>query len=259
MIASAGLALCLLCNVAWADTVKFRKGYTWSRNLHFVDSKDNPPHDCSFNQERDCAGGKCLTGAIGNYTTRLGCTYDTTQRGEAVKFLIHFLGDLTQPLHTCQRLRGGNDAKVTFDGKQSVSGHGSMNLHGIWDYSILEKLINTKYGKSVPQYLDHLASVAKSSDLAADASSWTACLSAAKSTGLACAMSWAADSDAINCGVLWSAYDENPNQDFGGKYYEAVWPILEQQLLKAGVRMAAFFEHYATRCDDQSAASKKKA
>ena len=49
----------------------------------------------------------------------LGGIWNTTQwlkegklgAGEAVKFLIHFLGDLHQPLHMTARDRGGNDGK----------------------------------------------------------------------------------------------------------------------------------------------------
>jgi len=34
---------------------------------------------------------------------------------EALKFLIHFVGDLHQPLHLTGRARGGNSVKVLFD------------------------------------------------------------------------------------------------------------------------------------------------
>ena len=36
---------------------------------------------------------------------------------EAMKFLIHFVGDMHMPLHLTGRERGGNGAKVTFDGR----------------------------------------------------------------------------------------------------------------------------------------------
>jgi len=233
----------------WADRVKFHKGYGWSRELHFVDSKDSPPHSCGFQQQRDCKNGKCLTGAIANFTTQLGCDRDASTRGDATKFLIHFLGDLTQPLHTCARLRGGNEAHITFGGKTSVHSDSAMNLHGIWDYSMITKIISTQYNNDQSAYLDHLYSVATSSDLASDVASWTACLSASSSSAMDCAMSWASDSDAINCQGVWGAYDSDPKQDFAGQYFDTMWPVLERQLIKAGVRMAAFFPQYLTQCN----------
>jgi len=228
----------------WADRVKFTKGYYWSRNLHFVDSRDNPPQQCGFDQDRDCADGKCLTAAIANYTTRLSCRYSQAERGEATKFLMHFLGDLTQPLHVCYRMVGGNSAKITFDGK-TKQGHETVNLHAIWDTNMIEKRIKTTYGNSLPSMLDHLVSTAQSSS---DAASWTACLNAAQSTPLACAVSWASDSDALDCSAVWGMYDDNPKQDFGKAYYDASWPVIEQQLMKAGVRLAAWFEANLRDC-----------
>jgi hypothetical protein len=36
---------------------------------------------------------------------------------EALKFLVHFVGDMHQPLHLTGRERGGNGIKVRFDGR----------------------------------------------------------------------------------------------------------------------------------------------
>jgi hypothetical protein len=36
---------------------------------------------------------------------------------EALKFLVHFYGDLHMPLHLAGRARGGNGIKVLFDGR----------------------------------------------------------------------------------------------------------------------------------------------
>lgn len=44
---------------------------------------------------------------------------------EALEFLVHFIGDITQPLHDENLEVGGNDIDVTFDGEDT-------DLHGIW-------------------------------------------------------------------------------------------------------------------------------
>jgi len=38
---------------------------------------------------------------------------------EALKFLVHFYGDLHMPLHLAGRARGGNGIKVLFDGRHT--------------------------------------------------------------------------------------------------------------------------------------------
>jgi len=244
----------LSASATWADKVKFTGKYAFTRNLHFVDSQDNPPADCNFDQERDCADGKCLTGAIGNYTSRLSCRYPLDQRGDALKFVMHFLGDLTQPLHTCARLRGGNSAKVKFGARSSTdanehSDKAGLNLHAIWDTNMLEKRIKAAYHNSVPAMAEHLIQMASSAMDTNEASDWTACLQASAGTPMDCAISWTRDSDSLNCGMVWKLYDENPNQDFAGKYYDMAWPIIEKQLVKAGVRAAAWFDANLRSCN----------
>lgn len=60
---------------------------------------------------------------------------------EAVKFLVHFVGDIHQPLHCADRHdHGGNGLKVTY------LGHGGkwLNLHHVWDTNLVKDLIGKK-------------------------------------------------------------------------------------------------------------------
>ena len=50
-------------------------------------------------------------------------TLDPRQKDEALLFFLHFMGDITNPLHNIGKLRGGNDYHAKFDGH-------SANLHG---------------------------------------------------------------------------------------------------------------------------------
>jgi len=251
-------------SATWADEVKRKAGYAgWSAPLHFVDIQDNPSKSCTpYNAERDCANGKCLVGAIANYTSRLDCSHSQDERSEALKFLIHFLGDITQPLHTCGRMVGGNSAKIAvFDRRHT------LNLHTLWDTTIIEKRVKEDFGKSGPRYLDFLLTQLKTTYKSAQAA-WPSCLDAsapnsrrrllrrsgdadssdAGSSAEQCAIEWASDSEGINCDTVWPAYDNDPSQDFGTDYYTQAYPSIEQQLLKAGVRMARFFELNLQAC-----------
>ncbi len=44
---------------------------------------------------------------------------DDDVANEALKFLVHFVGDMHMPLHLTGRDRGGNSVKVKFDGRQT--------------------------------------------------------------------------------------------------------------------------------------------
>ena len=51
---------------------------------------------------------------------------------EALRFLVHFVGDVHQPLHVGRRAdRGGNAVEVTLFGEKT-------NLHSVWDSALIE-------------------------------------------------------------------------------------------------------------------------
>lgn len=55
--------------------------------------------------------------AIVNYTQRVGdARLSTANTAQALKFLVHFVGDITQPLHDEAYEVGGNDVDVTYQG-----------------------------------------------------------------------------------------------------------------------------------------------
>lgn len=60
--------------------------------------------------------------AIVNYTQRAGDgRLSAANTAEAVKFLVHLLGDITQPLHDEAYEVGGNDIEVTYQGMHPTS------------------------------------------------------------------------------------------------------------------------------------------
>ena len=46
---------------------------------------------------------------------------------EALKFLVHFMGDLHMPLHLTGRDRGGNSVKVRFGGRITSTCHSDLS------------------------------------------------------------------------------------------------------------------------------------
>ena len=120
---------CYLATVAtWADQIRWHA--RWSAPLHFINGVgDHPPDDCRFPGADGWGGGERanVLDAVQNVSSILtefvsgtsgvitGGAPELAQ--EALKFLIHFVGDMHQPLHLCGRDRGGNSDKVTFDGR----------------------------------------------------------------------------------------------------------------------------------------------
>src|SRR4051794_24003854 len=99
---------------------------------HFIDI---PLDKRRLDMERDCAKGDCIVSTIARLRQVLRDPATATdQRSEALMFLIHFLGDLHQPLHCSDNHdRGGNDVHVQFQGH-------ATNLHSLWDSGLLGQL-----------------------------------------------------------------------------------------------------------------------
>lgn len=55
-------------------------------------------------------------------------------RAQAAKFVVHFVGDIHQPLHDEDVARGGNGIHVLWNGNE-------LNLHHVWDSSIAERWV----------------------------------------------------------------------------------------------------------------------
>ncbi|HET9402266.1 MAG TPA: S1/P1 nuclease, partial [Candidatus Acidoferrales bacterium] len=77
-------------------------------------------------------------------------TADPKSRGDALRFVIHFIGDMHQPLHDVDNNdHGGNCVPVSFFGTQAQlrnpqSESYAPNLHGVWDTDILVRSMGQK-------------------------------------------------------------------------------------------------------------------
>jgi S1/P1 Nuclease len=85
----------------WADRIKHTHAYYWSGTLHYINPiQDFPPRTCSADFSDVQTPERTLLTAIANYTERLNDeSLDRWGREEALRFLVHFMGDAEQPLH----------------------------------------------------------------------------------------------------------------------------------------------------------------
>jgi hypothetical protein len=100
-----------------------------TRGLHYIDFITG---DCNYVPPRDCRDGRCVVAGIEHYVQVLGDRSQSDDaRRQALKFVVHFVGDIHQPLHGGSRDdKGGNTFQVQFEGKGS-------NLHRVWDSGML--------------------------------------------------------------------------------------------------------------------------
>lgn len=116
---------CHISKVAsWADRIKREPQYRYTAPLHYVGALGDHPSDvCLFPGPRGWAGRRDanVLGAVRNLTNILvdytDGQYDVATAEEALKFLVHHVGDMHMPLHLTGRDRGGNSDKVLFDGR----------------------------------------------------------------------------------------------------------------------------------------------
>ncbi len=103
----------------------------------------------------------CVTRAITDQLAILrSADADPQKRADALRFVIHFVGDLHQPLHaTTNNDQGGNCVPVAFFDllpqlRNPQTESYAPNLHGVWDTNILEKATTGKTANQVAAELD---------------------------------------------------------------------------------------------------------
>lgn len=123
----------------WADDVKRLPDFEFSPDLHFI---DNPFATDGTTLPTDLPKHDNIVKGLETYVNILKTGTDQNERAEALRFIIHFVGDIHQPLHCATRVdanhpegdRGGNDLSIeTLD----PAGHKKrVKLHSYWDGGI---------------------------------------------------------------------------------------------------------------------------
>lgn len=131
----------LIYAATWPDEIRSDKQYDYSYKWHYQNLKDSLSID-QIEQlyKNPTAEGEHLFFAIQEMQTRLK---KNKNDAEALKFLVHFMADLHQPMHLGRAEDlGANKISVQWFGK-------STNLHAVWDGSITEsqKMSYSEYSR----------------------------------------------------------------------------------------------------------------
>ncbi len=143
----------------WADQVKNISAWSHTRDYHFenIDDNENYLQSIKTNIQAAANNGGAVMAVLEAQKALEASTSSQAQKSSALRFLIHFVGDLHQPLHSGRPAdKGGNLITRNWNGKKT-------NLHSIWDSSLIESaypqfLYKTKGGKVVDEkkYADYL-------------------------------------------------------------------------------------------------------
>jgi hypothetical protein len=219
----------------WAD--KFRDSdrnttkvhYNETHNWHYVDLEISAPDlksacfgEPTLNGASASAGpaNDCIVDKIDEFTTELKDPATTDQeRLYALQFLLHFVGDIHQPLHSSDNNdEGGNAESVKATGVKPASG----NLHGFWDTQFV-----TAQGTSKTAIANKL--IAKIS--AAESTKWAA----------GTAADWAQEAFASAKVNAWGPLPTPTSAHrytLPASYVKNAEGTVATQLSKAGVRLA---------------------
>jgi hypothetical protein len=115
----------------WADDI--RSGHPQTGAWHYVDI----PSNSGGYQPKDCPDDNCVVAQITRFAHILGDpSLSFAARSEALRYLVHFVGDLSQPFHAMADARGGNDVPVTVFGSAQCGDY-PCNLHAVWDSELI--------------------------------------------------------------------------------------------------------------------------
>ncbi|KAH9270500.1 hypothetical protein BASA83_007312 [Batrachochytrium salamandrivorans] len=232
-------------------------GYLQSRGkrynqLHYYTESDITSTDsfypsnfdvCRYNPERDCLNGKCLAGAVTKHTDAFQCArrQSPQELSDALKFLVHYVADIGQPLLANGRDDGRKDQRVIFEGR-------SASFLEVWDYYIPNNRINRDFRGNIMGYASYIISQIRGGGFTNIASTWAPQrhLYDKNDWGLSnTAIEWSIDSSRVACTLIWPQFDNMRSSDLGGYYYGASVQVFDMQMAKSGYRLADYINRIA--------------
>ena len=195
----------------WADFIKSNPAYNYLYNWHFINLKAGLDSTTVKNYlDKDTVIDAYTK--INFLTTQLrDKSLSMENKGLYLRLLIHIVGDIHQPMHVGRPDdKGGNTIRVLWF-------RDSVNLHQVWDERLLnfQQLSYTEYATAINIVSKEMVAAWKTESL----SDW-----------------------------LWQSYQiaekiyaeiKQPNQKLEYKYNYDYYDIMNRQLLKGGIHLAA--------------------
>jgi hypothetical protein len=198
----------------YADEIRSDNNYDYTSSWHYV----NPPQGLNYNQfvnylKTDTAAN--IYNALLKMERQLkNNKSNKVEKAFALKMIIHFVGDLHQPMHVSRAEdQGGNKIKVKFQRRES-------NLHSLWDSGLIE--YNGFSFTEMATDLDRVSEV-KIKEWQNDS-----------------VTKWLFESYQISAN-LYAEIEKNADLDY--TYYPQHSEIYRERMQKAGIRLAGFLNN----------------
>ena len=189
----------------FADDIKSDKRYNEFYTWHYI----NMPLDQNYEDSEKSTNGDLVSGI--NYCIKIIKDNTSSNEDKAfyLKLLIHFIGDLHQPMHVgLVEDKGGNDFKLQWFYKDS-------NLHSVWDREMIDS-----YGMSYSEIAENADILNKNQVKAIQEGSL---------------VDWVNDTHKLTRQVYANV---KPNDNLRYSYSYDNFETVRSQLQKGGVRLA---------------------
>jgi hypothetical protein len=188
----------------YADEIRSNRKFDYMGPWHY----SNIPNGKTYFDQKRPKEGDVIEALFRFEETLRDAKKSKDEKIEALKLMVHMMGDLHQPLHMgSAEDRGGNSVRVKWFKNET-------NLHSIWDESIVdfEQLSYTEYAN----YLNHFTKEEK------------------KEFSKGTFLDWGKESQELRSIV----YDTGGSENLGYEYHAKVKPTMELRLRQAGLRLA---------------------
>jgi nuclease S1 len=223
----------------------------WADELHGTPAAraswhyDDVPVCGNEPKARYCPDGQCNTEQLKRLIGVLADAHAAPrERNEALKWVVHLVGDIHQPLHAADNGdRGGNSVPVALVG---VRTRGRENLHRAWDNDLVRLALHARNRQRPPPDIDALAAEARA---------------LAGKVGQGSPDSWAVESNnlARNVAYRYAGFACNSIPQgivlLDEAYQQEAEGIVRERVLLAGARLATLLNQ--TLAGAQSAADRR--
>lgn len=189
----------------FADDIKSDERYDEFYTWHFI----NMPLDSNYETSEKSEKGDLVTGI--NYCINIIKDENSSNDDKIfyLKLLIHFIGDLHQPMHVgLVEDKGGNDFKLQWF-------YSDTNLHAVWDRKMIDS-----YDMSYSELADNREKLTKKQ------------INALQEGSL---IDWVNDTHQLTKNVYANV---KPNENLRYRYSYNNFEIVRAQLQKGGIRLA---------------------
>ncbi|KAK0946346.1 hypothetical protein LTR29_002108 [Friedmanniomyces endolithicus] len=217
----------------WADEVAHLPAYEYARSWHYINVQDDPPEHCGINVTRDhqAPSGDIISAFVNHTAIVRSSASCIAEDREAMRFLLHWIGDIHQPLHAEGLARGGVDLPVVFAGMPT-------NLHFVWDVAMIDKYRGEGDEKEVSRtWANEIYAHDRDPYLIIHREC------SEISSPMHCILAWAKQSNKAVCEFVLK--ENVTNRDLSLDYYMENISFLESRIALAGRRLGAWMKALA--------------